>query len=102
MIKCVKCGHEPRPGPCQTVIGFGVKQGITDFSAIIEITKAEFDSHGESEAFAVGPYIETWGDGYGEPYNPYRQAFGKLRDGRVVYCELHPSRQPESTDEKAT
>ena len=54
------------------------------------LSKADFDAQLEAGQFAVGPYRETFGDGYGEPYNPHRQAFGKLNDGRVVYCELNP------------
>lgn len=54
------------------------------------LPKAEFDTLARSKQFAVGPFGDTFGDGEGEPYNPYRQAFGKLNDGRLVYCELKP------------
>lgn len=54
-----------------------------------KITKDEFDQHYDEERFSDGPYQETFGNGYGEPYNPYRQAYGKLKDGRYVYCELN-------------
>ncbi len=43
--------------------------------------------------FVDGPYRDNFGSGHGEPYNPDRQAFGKLKDGRVVYCELSKAMQ---------
>jgi|SRR3989344_5033697 len=52
------------------------------------IEKSEFDSFFDRKEFADGPFRETFGDNYGEPYNPNRQAFGKLKDGRIVYCQL--------------
>ena len=54
----------------------------------ILLTKEEFDGHAKSKDFEDGPYKDSFGDGYGEPYNPHRQAFGRLKDGRAVYCEL--------------
>jgi hypothetical protein len=52
------------------------------------IPKAEFDSLARSRSFSVGPYRDTFGDGPGDPYQPNRQVFGELKDGRCVYCEL--------------
>jgi hypothetical protein len=52
------------------------------------VTRAEFDKMVSKKQFVDGPFRETFGDGYGESYNPDRQAFGKLKDGRGVYCEL--------------
>ncbi len=52
------------------------------------IGKQEFDSHFHQGEFSDGPYRDNFGSGDGEPYNPNRQAFGKLKTGLVVYCEL--------------
>ena len=59
------------------------------------IRKEDFDSHYYEKNFEDGPHREGFGDGEGEPYNPNRQAFGKLKVGTkseplVVYCELSP------------
>jgi hypothetical protein len=58
----------------------------------IPLPKSEFDALARSGSFAVGPYRDTFGDGPGEPYIPDRQAFGELKDGRCVYCELAEER----------
>lgn len=55
------------------------------------LEKEVFDSFSKRREFTDGPFKETFGDGYGEPYNPNRQAFGKLKNGNVVYCELSTS-----------
>lgn len=52
------------------------------------IKKEEFDFHYKKKEFIDGPFRDSFGDGYGEPYNPNRQAFGKLKKGNVIYCEL--------------
>jgi len=52
------------------------------------IGKEEFDRHCFNNDFSNGPRKDTFGDGYGEPYNPNRQAFGTLKGGLVVFCEL--------------
>ncbi len=52
------------------------------------IAKEEFDSHCDNREFSEGPFKDRFGDGYGEPYKPNRQAFGTLKSGIVVYCEL--------------
>lgn len=61
-----------------------------------QVAKADFDKLYDGEGFKVGPFRETFGDGYGEPYNPARQAFGITTSGDGVFCELHPptERQP--------
>lgn len=51
-------------------------------------TKAEFDELVLAGRFSVGPFRETFGDGYGDHYNPGKQAYGKLDSGIFVYCEL--------------
>lgn len=52
------------------------------------IKKEEFDRHCFNNDFSDGPRKDTFGDGPGEPYNPNRQAFGTLKTGLIVYCEL--------------
>ena len=52
------------------------------------LIKAEFDQLAKSKSFKEGPFSDSFGDGPGEPYNPYRQAFGILNDGRGVFCEI--------------
>jgi hypothetical protein len=62
---------------------------MMDCGAVGELVpKEEFDRLARTGGFAVGPFRDTFGDGHGEPYNPERQAFGKLNDGRCVYAEL--------------
>lgn len=56
----------------------------------VQLPKAEFDRLAKAVGFIEGPFRDTFGDGYGEPYNPNRQAFGRLRDGRLVFAELTP------------
>lgn len=43
-----------------------------------------FDALARAKEFVDGPWIETFGDGYGEPYNPDRVVYGRLKDGREV------------------
>ena len=52
------------------------------------IKKEELNSHVLQKEFLDGPYMNSFGDGYGEPYNQNRQAFGKLKNDLIVYCEL--------------
>lgn len=54
----------------------------------ILLTREEFDSYYYEKEFVDGPNVDNFGDGPGEPYFPNRQAFGKLKDGRIIYCEL--------------
>lgn len=49
-----------------------------------ELPIAEFDQLARTKQFAEGPHISTFGDGYGEPYQPERNVWGKLKDGRNV------------------
>ena len=60
------------------------------------LEKKEFDTHYKKRGFIKGPFKETFGDDYGEPYNPNRQAFGKLKRGNVVYCELSDGNQKKA------
>lgn len=57
------------------------------------IEKREFDELVRNKQFVEGPFKDAIGDGYGDPYNPNRQAFGTLKDGRVIYCELSHANQ---------
>jgi hypothetical protein len=57
------------------------------------LEKEEFDSSYRKKMFVEGPFRDSFGDGYGEPYNPNRQAFGRLKNGKVVYCELSKANQ---------
>ena len=52
------------------------------------LKKKQFDKLARKKQFKSGPMVDTFGDAYGEPYNPYRQAFGILKDGKGVFCEL--------------
>ena len=65
------------------------------------LKKREFNCHCKAGDFEVGPHAESFGDGYGDPYNPYRQAFGRLKDGRVVICELHADYAEDPTSHLA-
>lgn len=44
----------------------------------------EFDRLARKREFADGPHVSTFGDGPGEPYNPDREVWGTLKDGRKV------------------
>lgn len=46
---------------------------------------SEFNQLTRAGAFSEGPWIENFGSGYGEPYNPHRDVWGTLADGRKVY-----------------
>ena len=63
----------------------------------VRLPKRPFDAFVGAGAFDEGPPAGTSGRGYGEPYCPDRQAWGRLKDGRYVYCELNegPSSHPE-------
>ena len=78
-------------GPRDHCRGYCTERGC---AAPALLSRGEFDRLCEDGQFSDGPFKSGFGDGHGEPYNPYRQAFGTLKDGRVVYCELHASRQP--------
>lgn len=52
----------------------------------VELSKAELDKLLDAGEFVDGPFLSTFGNGYGEPYNPNRQAGGTLKDGRIVWA----------------
>lgn len=62
------------------------------------LRKKTFDSLCKQKRFSDGPYSESFGDGQ-EPYNPWRQAFGTLDKGVVVYCEVHKDMQRRVEEE---
>jgi hypothetical protein len=45
----------------------------------------EFDKLCKEKKFKEGPFIETFGDGYGEPYNPNRYVKGVLKNNKKVW-----------------
>lgn len=49
-----------------------------------EIDIEEFDKLARAKQFDEGPLIDSFGDGYGEPYQPQRTVMGILKDGRRV------------------
>lgn len=57
------------------------------------LSREEFNSNYREGNFVHGPFREILGDSYGDPYNPNRQAFGILKSGKIVYCELSESFQ---------
>lgn len=51
-----------------------------------QIDKKTLDVFHEAGDFSDGPFLSSFGDGYGQPYNPNRQAGGTLKDGRIVWA----------------
>jgi len=74
--------NEPR----HTCQHFMIRNGC---SMPIELTRVAFDELVRNGQFEMGPFMDTFGDGYGEPYNPRRQLYGKLKDGRFVFAERY-------------
>ena len=85
--------YKPRNG----CFSYMLHEGAAE-DTIEQITRDELIDQRDAGNFVDGPYKDPFGDGYGEPYNPYRQAYGKLKDGRFVFCELHPNRIKECPD----
>ena len=64
--------------------------------AVELITKAVFDELLKEGKFTDGPFLDSFGDGYGDYYYPWRQIYGTVREGenrRIVYSEIHKSMQ---------
>lgn len=59
-----------------------------------EVKQSDFDAWARGKDFTEGPFVSTFGDRYGEPYNPCRQAWGLLQDGRVVWAILVRASEP--------
>ena len=55
-----------------------------DLDECQSIDRAEFDRLARAGEFAEGPYQDSFGDSYGDPYRPRRAVYGVLRDGRMV------------------
>ncbi|MCH8945363.1 MAG: hypothetical protein IIA85_00375 [Nanoarchaeota archaeon] len=72
--------------------GYMLENGVGE---PILLTKKAFNSLAKIKNFSDGPYKDTFGDGYGEPYNSRRQAFGKTKKGLFVYCELNEDNDKE-------
>ncbi len=65
-----------------------------------KLDKVEFNRLREDAEFVSGPLIGTptaWGQEFG-PYNPNRWAFGILRDGRKVCCDIAAEAGKEESD----
>ena len=69
---------------------------VKGVSSPVEISRNLFDEMCETTSFSDGPFQEAFGDGVGEPYNPRRQGFGILKDGRGVFCELSEAPDDEN------
>lgn len=54
-----------------------------------KIPRAEFDRQARAHEFNEGPYVSSFGDGYGEPYVPHskRNVWGRLVDGSKVWAD---------------
>ena len=80
-VEDLKSELEPR-NQCR---GYVTKNG----GVAVLITLREFKEYCRKNQFSKeGPLRDSFGDGYGHPYSPFRQAFGRLKSGEIVYCEL--------------
>ena len=59
------------------------------------LTKKAFKNLTRKKVFEEVPFEEQFGKSTGEPYNPWRQAFGKIKKGLFVYCELQEESDKE-------
>ena len=75
--------------------------GKHDFEGYVLVLRKQFDDWCKADEFQYGPMKETFGDGYGEPYNPHRMVYGTLKDGRKVYAYLDDYRPPLDAAEAA-
>ena len=64
------------------------------------ISRKEFDRLFDAEQWADGPHMERFGDGYGEPYRPYRSCWGTLSSGRKVQTSTDPAWKESVPDAK--
>jgi len=60
------------------------------------LSKEDFNKNLEEKNFRDGPYRDPFGTGHGEPYYPWTQAYGTLKDGIPVYCELQKDNNNEA------
>jgi len=56
------------------------------------IPLAEFDRLQNDDGFVKGPFIDGFGSGHGEPYRPYRDVWGELKDGRKVWSNTRDNK----------
>lgn len=63
------------------------------------IPRVEFDKLCD-EKWADGPFRCSLGDGYGEPYRPYRDLWGTLASGRKVRSSTDPMWKESVPDAK--
>jgi len=49
---------------------------------------SEFNDLARARKFKEGPFKDSFGDGYGEPYNPNRAVWGVLEDGTAVRSRI--------------
>lgn len=70
------------------------REYVTENGGVAELVKREeFDDYAKKGEFVDGPCVDSFGDDFHEPFNPRRQSYGKLKDGRVVFCEMHSENQ---------
>lgn len=78
--------------PCLSMLPWCLEQGIKDVNKEVEwMPKEMFDKRAVDCEFEVGPFKDSFGDGYGDPYNPNRQIWGKLKNGKFVRTETMPT-----------
>lgn len=65
-----------------------------------QISKAELDAHYKAGDFAEQPQVSGFGDGPGEPYNPNREAWGTLKDGRQVWAWVRGPKAEEPVPQR--
>ena len=58
-------------------------EGVETFKCI---SAEDFDAAFKANRFNGEPKLDSFGDRYGEPYNPNRAAYGVLKDGTGVWA----------------
>lgn len=56
-------------------------------SEVVDIKK--FDELAKNGQFIEGPFIDSFGDGYGDPYTPRRRVWGTLAGGQQIESTKH-------------
>lgn len=71
---------------CANAVALFVEHKVT---APELLPRPEFDGLVKQEKFRDGPFRDSFGDNYGDPYvTSPRQAYGVLHDGRGVWTEI--------------
>ncbi|MFP4045720.1 MAG: hypothetical protein ACLFS3_01535 [Candidatus Aenigmatarchaeota archaeon] len=79
---------EPK-GACLSYIFENVFDGDLERDECYQISKEEFNTIYKNNEFRDGEvFRDDFGTGYGEPYSMNPQAFGRLKTGQLVYCDL--------------